>query len=158
MEKNKQRSYVPFYSSMPLAVFQRIASTFSEGLEKYDPSLWERMYQKDYTPEDFLKMFDHAIEHIYKGIDEVVNGKIHDGAEDQLAHAVVNLIMIMWGTENGRLPNKLKDFPNAMSLNTLDEILEDDEDEIVEEVLEEVPQENVVTKFLNSLKKTKDNR
>jgi hypothetical protein len=98
----------PFYMGLPLEVFNRIAETYQEGVNKYDSSPWERFYQKNAKPDDYLKMFDHAVKHIFEAYDEIVNGKIHGGAEDNLAHAVVNLCMIMWATENGMLPNKLK--------------------------------------------------
>jgi hypothetical protein len=110
-EVSQKRDPRPFYMGLPLEVFSRIAETYQEGVIKYDSSAWERFYQKKARPEDFLKMFDHAVKHIFEAYDEIVNGKIHNGLEDNLAHAVVNLCMIMWATENGMLPNKLKVIP-----------------------------------------------
>ena len=102
------RTITPFYMGIPLEVLRRIAETFSEGRIKYDSSSWERYYQTNFQPEDYLKAFDHCIEHVFKAYSEIIDGKIHDGGEDHIAHAIVNLCMIIWATENGKLPNKLE--------------------------------------------------
>lgn len=80
----------------------------SEGAEKYSEGPWERYYQEHASPENFLSMFDHAVEHLYKAYDEIITGKVHSGAEDHLGHALANLVMLTWATENGKLPNKLQ--------------------------------------------------
>ena len=79
-----------------------------EGFDNYDKNAWERFYQQEFQPEDFLEAFNNLIEHTFCAYDEIANGKIHNGGEDHLGHAIGNLIMIMWATENGKLPNKLQ--------------------------------------------------
>ena len=103
-----RRNLKPFYTGIPLECLQRIGETMREGYDKYDQNAWDRFYQKEFTPEDFLEAFNNLIEHSYRAYDEIANGKLHNGAEDHLGHAIGNLIMIMWATENGKLPNKLQ--------------------------------------------------
>jgi hypothetical protein len=120
---NERRGLKPMYTGIPLEVLRRIGDTYREGFFNYDEqNTWERYYQTGLTPEDFLEVFNNAIEHLYKAYDEIVNGKVHDGNEDQLAHAVVNLCMIMWATENGKLPNKMQSL-----------IVNDEQMEVIEE-------------------------
>jgi len=122
---NERRGLKPMYTGIPLEVLRRIGDTYREGFYNYDEqNTWERYYQTFLTPEDFLEVFNNAIEHLYKAYDEIVNGKVHDGNEDQLAHAVVNLCIIMWATENGKLPNKMQ------SLMDSREILEEQEEDL----------------------------
>jgi len=102
-----RRNLKPFYTGIPFEVLQRIGNTMREGYDKYDKNSWDRFYQTDFTPEDFLEAFNNLIEHSYRAYDEITTGKIHNGGEDHLGHAIGNLVMIMWATENGKLPNKL---------------------------------------------------
>jgi len=101
-----KRGLKPFYMGLPIKVLRRIGETCREGFYKYDSSPWDRYYQKELSPEDFLEIYNNAVEHLFNSYDEIVNGTIIDGEEDHLAHAVVNLCMIMWATESGKLPNK----------------------------------------------------
>ncbi len=104
----RNRGLKPLYTGIPIEVLRRIGETFREGFYKYDKqNPWEQYY-KTLTPEDFLEVFNNAIEHLFNAYDEINNGKVHDGDEDHLSHAVVNLIMVMWATENNKLPNKLQ--------------------------------------------------
>lgn len=120
LQMGDTRKRKPFYTGIPVEVMQRIGKTMLEGLTNYDPSIWDRFYQKNFQPEDYLMSFDHAIEHTYKAYDEIVRGKIHDGGEDHLSHAASNLIMIIWATENGMLPNKLQSIPELQRSNEED--------------------------------------
>ena len=116
-----RREDKPFYMGIPLEVMNR---TLREGAIKFEENPWERFYQTKSSPEDFLEFFDHTIAHVYKAYDEMANGKIHDGGEDHLGHALVNLVMIAWAQENGKLPNKMQslisveDEPTAPIYNT----------------------------------------
>jgi hypothetical protein len=138
---DETRERKPFYSAIPLEVMRRVGLTLTEGLNNYDPSIWDRYYQQKFQPEDFLMSFDHAIEHIYKGYDEMVNGRIHDGNEDHIAHAIANLMMIVWATENGKLPNKLQQtyMDEAKTL----EILQNYENDNLNMQSESVPDEEI---------------
>jgi hypothetical protein len=149
-EVSQKRDPRPFYMGLPLEVFSRIAETYQEGVIKYDSSAWERFYQKKAHPEDFLKMFDHAVKHIFEAYDEIVNGKIHNGLEDNLAHAVVNLCMIMWATENGMLPNKLKVMNVIPDL--MNESFADQEEETEKESIDEKSEEKNETPTTKLLK------
>lgn len=137
----------PFHMGIPYEVLRRISLTFGEGKIKYDPDAWERFYQTRSTPEDFLEYFDHAIEHIYKAYDEMVTGRIHDGAEDQLAHAIVNLCMIAWAQENNKLPNKMQSLISGNSA-----LAPTYEDNGVEEVLP-AKELTLVDKIVQSFRK-----
>lgn len=103
-----RREDKPFYMGIPLEVMNRIGQTLREGAIKFEENPWERFYQTKSSPEDFLEFYEHVIAHVYKAYDEMVNGKVHDGSEDHLGHALVNLIMIAWAQENGKLPNKMQ--------------------------------------------------
>ncbi|CAB4142713.1 hypothetical protein UFOVP434_32 [uncultured Caudovirales phage] len=106
---NETRGLKPFYMGIPIEVLRRIGDTYREGFYKYDEqNPWTRYYQKEMLPNDFLEVFNNAVEHLFNGYDEIANGNIHEGGEDHLAHAVVNLCMIIWATEKGFLPNKLR--------------------------------------------------
>jgi len=139
----------PFYTGIPVECLRRIGDTMREGFDNYDKNAWERMYQQDFQPEDFLEKFNNLIEHTYCAYDEIANGKIHNGGEDHLGHAIGNLIMIMWATENGKLPNKLQ--VNLSEGNPL--LAPTYEDTVIEEQPEtiETP-ETMGNKILQALK------
>lgn len=97
----------PFYTGVPIEFNRRVGSAFGKGLQKYDENIWERNYQ-NFTPEEFLLRFNHVLEHLYLANDEIVHGKIHSDLEDHLGHAAAGIAMLIWATENGKLPNKLQ--------------------------------------------------
>lgn len=132
----EKRGLKPLYTGIPIEVLRRIGETYREGFYKYDnQDPWEQYY-KSLSPEDFLEMFNNAIEHLFNAYDEINNGELHDGNEDHFAHAVVNLCMIMWATENGKLPNKLQVNMSIENPTTSrpDVIFEDDDAGSVEEI------------------------
>lgn len=128
-QKRTQREGKPFYAAIPYPVLKRIGLTWREGLNHYDPSTWDRFYQQNFTPEDFIEAYNHAIDHMGKAMDEIMNGKIHDGDEDHLSHAAVNIMMMMWATEEGKLPNKLESARFALALPLTPKVVDDEPQE-----------------------------
>lgn len=64
---------------------QRLARTYGEGCQKYGPKNWQKGF-----PESVL--ISHALDHLQKWF--------QGSKEDDLAHAVWNLMTLMWVQEN----------------------------------------------------------
>lgn len=156
LESNKKSKSVnlrgerPYYAGIPYEALKRIALAANEGFIKYDKfNVFEQTY-KTLSPEDFILMFNHVIDHVYKALDEVQNGSIHNGKEDHLGHAAMNLCMIMWATEKMKLPNKTVNLIEPQNEQMDAEVQKKDAEVQPEERISENISSNA-KKILNSL-------
>jgi hypothetical protein len=91
----KRSDLKPMYRKLPYGPIQRVALALSKGSLHYDDNpLWESNWQKG--DEQFAaECWDHLLEHIFKALDGFVDG------EDHYAHAVCNLLFLMWFQDKG---------------------------------------------------------
>jgi hypothetical protein len=84
---------LPMMRLMPHFAMTRIGAAFQHGFEKYAESPEDSNWRKG-DKKFFIDCTDHLLDHIFKY-------EAGDRSEDHLAHAMCNLVFMMYGQEMG---------------------------------------------------------